>query len=100
MSADIVRVGPAEVALLDRVAEDVFDHPIDAALLGDYLAAPGHLMVVAVEAGVVVGQARGMIHLNPDQKSALYIDNLGVAPPMQRQGLGRRLAEALIVWAK
>ena len=100
MAAAIVRAGPAEIPLFDKVAPDVFDGPIDRALLDAYVAAPGHLMVIAVEAGVVVGQARGVIHRHPDRADELYVDNLGVGPAAQRRGIGRRLMDELIAWAK
>jgi aminoglycoside 6'-N-acetyltransferase I len=49
---------PADAALFDRVADGVFDEPVDGARLAAYLAAPGHHMFVALDGGTVVGQAR------------------------------------------
>jgi ribosomal protein S18 acetylase RimI-like enzyme len=57
-------------------------------------------MVVALQDGVVVGQARGVIHLHPDEEDELYVDNLGVTPALHRRGVGRRLMDALIAWGK
>lgn len=100
MSVEIHRVTPANAALLERIAEDVFDREIDPALLAAYLASPGHLMVVASAGGVVIGQARGMVHNQPDEPSHLYIDNLGVTPSRQREGVARRMTRALFAWAR
>jgi aminoglycoside 6'-N-acetyltransferase I len=100
METEIVRVGPGEAQLLARVADDVFDAEIDPRLLAAYLAAPGHLMVLAVSGGVVVGQGRAMVHASPDQPPELYIDNMGVAPPRQREGIGGRLLDELMAWGR
>lgn len=100
MSVEILRVTAANAAVLDRVAEDVFDEAIDPDLLAGYLAQPGHLMVVAVSDGVVIGQARGMAHHQPDEPTHLYVDNLGVTPARQREGVARRLMAALFAWAR
>lgn len=86
--------------MLDRVAEDVFDERIDLARLAAYLADPSHLMVVAVSNGEVVGQARGVIHRHPDQRTELYIDNLGVTPARKREGVATRLLDELIAWSR
>jgi len=95
----IVRVGPADARLLDRIAADVFDEPIDPARLAAYLAEPGHLMVLAVAPdGEVVGQARGMVNRHPDLPTELYIDNLGVTPARRRERLATRLLDALVAW--
>jgi aminoglycoside 6'-N-acetyltransferase I len=98
METKIVRVGPAEAGLLVRVAEDVFDAPIDPARLAAYVAQPGHLMVVAVSGGQVIGQARGMVHRHPDLPTELYIDNLGVTEARRREGIASRMLEELVAW--
>jgi ribosomal protein S18 acetylase RimI-like enzyme len=88
---EIRRLGPGDASVLDRVAEDVFDEPINKKRLAVYLREPNHLLFVAICDGEVVGQARGMIHLHPDMADELYIDNLGVTPAFQRQGIGMKL---------
>jgi ribosomal protein S18 acetylase RimI-like enzyme len=100
METQIIRVGAAQAGLLAQVAEDVFDEPVDPRLLAAYLAEPGHLMVVAVTDGEVVGQARGMVHRHPDRPSELYIDNLGVTPPRQREHIATRLLDDLVAWGR
>lgn len=89
-------LGPGDASALDRVAADVFDHAINRKQLAVYLREPSHLLFVAVCDGEVVGQARGMIHLHPDAPNELYIDNLGVTPAFQRQGIGTKLIKALL----
>jgi len=98
--ADIHRITPANTGLLERIAQDVFDEAITPALLQRYLADAGHALFVAVDSGLVVGQIRGIVHLQPDRASDLYIDNLGVSPAHQRQGVATQLVGALVEWGK
>jgi hypothetical protein len=56
MELEIRQVKPGEVALFDRVADAVFDEPVDPGRLAAYLAEPGHHMLVALLAGEVVAQ--------------------------------------------
>jgi aminoglycoside 6'-N-acetyltransferase I len=100
MDTEITRVGSGQARLLDQVAEDVFDAAVDPARLAAYLAEPGHLMVVAVSAGEVVGQARGMVHRHPDEPTELYIDNLGVTSARRREGIATRLLDELVAWGR
>ena len=100
MAVEIVLMKAGDEALLDHVAEDVFDAPIDPARLTAYLAESSHLMVVARVHGEVVGQARAIIHRHPDEPSELYVDNLGVTPAYRRQGIARRLMDALYDWGR
>lgn len=57
-------------------------------------------MVVAISDGVVIAQARAMLHRHPDDANSLYIDNFGVAPAFRRQGIARRLLDTLFALGK
>lgn len=92
----IERLSPENAPLLSNVAPDVFDAPIDPARLEAYLAHPGHIMLVALCEGVVVGQCAAMIHRHPDKPTELYIDEIGVTPALHRQGIARRLFDAML----
>ena len=100
MVTEIVRIGPANARLLEWVADDVFDEPIDPARVAAYLAEGGHLMVLAVADSLVIGQARGMVHRHPDLPTELYIDNLGVAEDRRREGIASRLLDELVAWGR
>lgn len=95
MSVEIRQIGPGNAALLDRVADEVFDEPIDSGRLAAYLGEPGHFLFVAIADGVVVAQAAAVIHRHPDKVTELYIDEVGVSPAWQRQGIARRLLDEL-----
>ncbi len=95
MTIEIRRLLPGDDALLSRVAEEVFDEPVKPGRLSAYLAAPGHLMVIALSDGMVVGQCAGVVHYHPDKPTELYIDEVGVSPVFQRQGIARRMLAAM-----
>lgn len=88
-------VGPADRALFKRVAPEVFDGAVVPERLAGYLGSADHLMVVALLDGEVVGQVAAVIHRHPDMPDELYVDNLGVTPALQRQGIGRRLMDRI-----
>ena len=54
MTVTVKRLGEAGDTVLARLAPDVFDEPIDADRLAAYLAAPGHLMLLAFDGDLVV----------------------------------------------
>jgi aminoglycoside 6'-N-acetyltransferase I len=92
----IKRLQVGDEKLLERVAEDVFDDAIDPHYLTSYLAEGNHFMIVAIHETEVVGQIRAVIHKHPDRPHELYIDNLGVTPKRQRQGIATRLLDAML----
>lgn len=97
---ELRRASADDIALFDRIADDVFDEPIVSERLRQYLAEPGHLMILAVDDGVVVGQCAAVIHRHPDKVTELYIDELGTAPARQRQGIGRKMIDAMFEWGR
>ncbi|WP_246804818.1 GNAT family N-acetyltransferase [Mesorhizobium mediterraneum] len=95
MKMEIRRLFPGDDALVMRVAEDVFDEPVRPDRLAAYLASSGHFMIVALADGIVVGQCAAVIHRHPDKVSELYIDEVGVAPAFQRQGIATKMLDAM-----
>jgi ribosomal protein S18 acetylase RimI-like enzyme len=95
MTIEIRRLEAGDDALVMHVAEDVFDEPVRPDRLAAYLASPGHFMIVALADGVVVGQCAAVIHRHPDKVSELYIDEVGVTPAFQRQGIARKVLDAM-----
>ena len=71
MPFSVKRLSSGDDARLARVAPDVFDEPVDAARLSAYLATIGHIMVLAFEGDLVVGQCAGIIHRHPDKPTEL-----------------------------
>lgn len=101
MTVEIRYVGPGDEDLFDRMASDVFDHPVERHRLTHYLATPGHHLMVAIAGGEVVGQVAAVVHRHPDGRpTELYIDEIGVTPALQRQGIARRLLDAMLLLGK
>ena len=97
MTAGLRYVRSGDEALFDRVAPDVFDHPVERRQLARYLAMPGHHLIVATVDGQIVGQIAAVVHYHPDGRpTELYVDEVGVTPAFQRQGIGRRLLDAML----
>ena len=86
--------------MLDRIAEDVFDEPVRPDRLAAYLAEPGHIMLVAISSGIVVGQCAAIVHRHPDKVTELYIDEVGVTPAVQRKGIARAMVERMLAIGK
>lgn len=87
----IKRLGPADAAALDRVAEDVFDSSIEPSQASRCLNKPDTFIIVAIdEAGLIVGQLLAFIHDRPDGPPEFYIDNVGITPDRRREGLANR----------
>lgn len=100
MAVQIKQVGPGDEALFDRVAEEVFDEPVNPQRLRAYLAEPGHLMLVAVDDGLIVAQCAAVVHRHPDKVTELYIDEVGVSPEWQQRGIARRMLDRMFALGK
>jgi aminoglycoside 6'-N-acetyltransferase I len=100
MSITLKRMQPGDEAVLDRVAVDVFDEPIHAERLHAYLRTPGHLMVLALEEGRVVGQCAAVVHNHPDKATELYVDEVGTATTHLRRGIARAMLAEMFDWGR
>jgi len=100
MSNVIVKLlGPGDEHVLLRVASDVFDEQIDPTLARTFLGEPGHSIAVAIDDGLVVGFASGVRYLHPDKPWAFWVNEVGVAPRWQRQGVGKAVLRCLLTAA-
>jgi aminoglycoside 6'-N-acetyltransferase I len=86
--------------ILNSVAPDVFDDPIDPLLLAEFLRDPRHHLAVAIDAGRVVGFASGVHYVHPDKPPEMWINEVGVAPSHQRHGIGKAIVRALLQHAR
>lgn len=89
-------LAPTEAAVLRHVAPDVFDHDVRADYLGAFFDDPHSLLAVAIDDGVVVGMASGVVYGHPDKPLQLFVNEVGVAPTHQRRGLARGLIRCLL----
>ncbi len=92
----IRRLGPADLAVLDSVADGVFDNAIDADQAVRFLADGCHEMVVAVADSQVVAMASGVVLLHPDKQPQMFINEVGTGDDWLRRGIGRKLVDAIL----
>jgi aminoglycoside 6'-N-acetyltransferase I len=98
---EIKLLGPTDLHILNEVAEDVFDDPIVETSAQEFLGDPRHRLVVALDNNVVVGFVSAVIYVHPDKPTPeLWINEIGVAPTHQRQGIGKALMQAILYEAK
>ncbi len=107
MAVRVIHITSENRRLLGAIAPDVFDADIKDRFLDVYLANSLHALFVACvddpaspDHEVVIGQARGIVHFHPDQPAEFYVENLGVTPRYQRQGIATKLMDALIDWGE
>jgi len=100
MTVQIVKLTEETARLLDNIAPDVFDETVRADYLQAFLDCPRHTMMLAVEDETIVGMASGVEYFHPDKAPQLWINEVGTASTHRRRGIGRRLTEALIEWAR
>jgi len=96
------RLRPEDAAILARVAPETFDNPVRNDYLAPFLASSLHEMVVALVDDLVVGMASGVVYYHPDKPPQFWINEVGTALDWRRQGIGRRLVDAMleIAWMR
>lgn len=98
---EIKLLGSAHLRTLDNVAENVFDDPIVESSAREFLGDPRHRLVVALDQDTVVGFVSAVIYVHPDKPAPeLWINEIGVAPTHQNQGIGKSLMRAILEEAK
>ncbi len=94
-------VGSADLPRLARVADGVFDDPLDVDAAREFLADPRHHLVVALDGEVVVGFVSTVHYVHPDKpRPELWINEVGVAPTHQGQGIGKAMLREMLALAK
>lgn len=98
MTMDVRILRQGDEAVLERVAPDVFDDPVHAGAVREFLADPRHHLAVALDDdGVVIGFASGVHYVHPDDpRPELWINEVGVSPEAQGRGVGRAVLGALL----
>ncbi|MFJ3585158.1 GNAT family N-acetyltransferase [Streptomyces sp. NPDC090127] len=82
-------------------AGHLYDGPPKERWAEAFLAAPGHLMLIAyAEDGFPAGFVSGIEMLHPDKGVELCLYELSVDEAYRRRGVGRALTEALVAEAR
>lgn len=84
-----------DAAVLERIADGVFDYAVQPALAREFLDDPRHYLCVALDDGVVVGMASAVRYVHPDKPSELWINEVATAPSHQRRGIGKAILAEL-----
>jgi len=100
MTIKIKSLSQGDEDVLRNVASDVFDNELDENLVTEFLADSRHHIVVAIDAGLVVGFASAVHYVHPDKQPELWINEVGVTPTHQRQGIGKKLLQEMFLKAK
>ena len=89
-------LGPGDHAVLSRVHDDVFDNPVRAESLANFLADTRHVMAIALDDDLVIGMCSAFEYFHPDKPPHMFLNEIAVARPWRRRGIGRRLATAIM----
>lgn len=96
MRIEIRLLGQDDAEVLQNVDPDVFDNAIDPRWAAEFLADSRHHIIVAIDAGCVVGMITAVNYVHPDKAPQLWINEVGVAERYRRRGIGRRLLDAML----
>ena len=98
---EVKSLGPNDASVLNNVAEDVFDDAIVESSARAFLTDPRHRLVVALDKDLVVGFVSAVVYVHPDKPAPeLWINEIGVTPTHQGQGIGGALMQAILAEAK
>lgn len=100
MTIRIRRMQAGDELHFAAIGQDVFDEAVNPEGLAAYLAAPGHLLVLAFDGELVVGQCAAVVHRHPDKATELYVDEVGTASTHRRLGIARRMIEEMFGWGR
>jgi GNAT superfamily N-acetyltransferase len=95
MNCTIEILGPGDDHILQNVATNVFDNPINAAWTKEFLEDFRHHIAVAIDEKLVVGFASAVHYIHPDKPAELWINEVAVALTHRGLGLGKAIIRAL-----
>jgi ribosomal protein S18 acetylase RimI-like enzyme len=82
-------------AVLNNLAEGVFDRPIDSNLTTQFLNDPRHHLIVAIDHETVVGMVSAMDYIHPDKPRELWINEVAVASAWRGKGIGKAMMQTM-----
>jgi ribosomal protein S18 acetylase RimI-like enzyme len=85
-----------DIDILRNIDPDVFDDALDLQRAEEFLADPRHHLAVAIDDRLVVGFVSAVHYVHPDKPHPeMWINEVSVAETHRRQGLGKRLMNAV-----
>jgi aminoglycoside 6'-N-acetyltransferase I len=100
MPFQIRRIARSDASLFANIAPDVFDEPVELSRVEAYLRTAGHLMVLALDGDLVVGQCAAVLHHHPEKPTELYVDEVGTASTHRRRGIARAMLAEMFSWGR
>jgi aminoglycoside 6'-N-acetyltransferase I len=98
---EIKALGPGDAPLLDAVDPDVFDDPLDPRATEAFLNDPRHHLVVAIDAGTIVGFASAVHYVHPDKPfPEMWVNEVGVASSHRGRGIAKAILQRLFEVAR
>ncbi|MFE4450267.1 GNAT family N-acetyltransferase [Streptomyces sp. NPDC056796] len=95
-----MRIRPATTTAELLAAAPLYDAPPRPGWAARFLAADGHLMLIAYAGDVPAGFVSGIEMLHPDKGTEMCLYELCVDERYRRRGIGRALTEALAAEAR
>jgi aminoglycoside 6'-N-acetyltransferase I len=95
MTLEFRILNAGDAAVLDRVADNLFDGAIQPQLAQEFLGDSRHHLAVAIDEGIVVGFVSGVHYVHPDKPAELWINEVAVAPTHLRRGVAQSLLRLL-----
>ncbi|MHB0893843.1 N-acetyltransferase family protein [Streptomyces sundarbansensis] len=93
-------IRPATTVTELLAAGHLFDAPPREEWAARFLAADGHVLLIAYVDGVPAGFVSGIEMLHPDKGTEMCLYELAVDDPFRRRGVGRALTRALVDLAR
>jgi N-acetylglutamate synthase-like GNAT family acetyltransferase len=90
----------ADLPALERVGDQLFDHPIKPERAKEFFNCPRHHLVLACLKDKVIGMASAFIYIHPDKNPALFMNEVGDLEAFQNHGVGRSLVKYLNDFAR
>jgi ribosomal protein S18 acetylase RimI-like enzyme len=93
---EVEKLGPGDDERVARAAH-LFDDPVDATAVADYLADPRHHLLIATIDDTAAGFVTGIELLHPDkERPEMFIYELGVDERFRRRGVAAALLRRLL----
>jgi ribosomal protein S18 acetylase RimI-like enzyme len=68
--------------------------------LKNYLSDPRNILLIAYEKSSIAGMVTGTIIQHPAAKEWLYVDEVDVAPPFRKRGIGRAMMLEVLAYTR
>lgn len=96
MTIEIRLLTQGDEPMLEHVADDVFDNPVETKWTQQFFAQSNHHIVVAIDDGVVVGMTTAVDYVHPDKPPQLWINEVGVATSHRGRGIAKQMVARML----